>query len=198
MLAIINSIKRFRIYCQEIKFKVITDGNRVAMTSAKNDINQRIARWALFLKDYDYQIEHRPGTRMQHVDDFSRNHLLVYEGCTFNQTLSIKHNSDPEIVENAKMLETSEHKKFEFRKGLIYRKMIARLLYFVPSEMCIHVIRTCYDDMGHIGVNPTIGFIKRVYWFPNMSEIIKKYIKNCLKCIILYLKMGSLRVYFNW
>jgi len=67
------------------------------MTLAKKDINPRIARWALFLQYFDYQIEHRPGTRMQHVDALSRNHILVIDGCTFNQTLSIKQSCDQEI-----------------------------------------------------------------------------------------------------
>jgi len=48
ILAIINSIKRFRVYLQGIKFKIVTDCNSVAMTLAKKDINPRIARWALY------------------------------------------------------------------------------------------------------------------------------------------------------
>lgn len=191
MLAIINSIKRFRVYLQGIKFKIITDCNSVAMTLAKKDINPRIARWALILQEYDYQIEHRSGTHMQHVDALSRNHLLILEGCTFNQTLSIKQSSDHKIKEIIKLLESSEHKQFELRNGLVYKKSKGRLLFYVPAEMCNHVIRSCHDDMGHIGTNRTIEFIKRVYWFPNMSELIKLYIDNCLKCIVFSSKTGK-------
>jgi len=50
--------------------------------------------------------------------------------------------------------------------------------------MCNHVIRSCHDDMRHIGINRTNEFIKRVYWFPNMSELVKLYIDNYLKCIV--------------
>lgn len=161
------------------------------MNLSKKDINPRIARWALFLQDFDYQIEHRPGTRMQHVDALSRNHILVIEGCTFNQALSIKQSCYPEIKKIVKMLESSEHKLYELRNGLVYRKSNGRLLFYVPSDMCSNVIRSCHDDMGHVGINRTTENIKRTYWFPNMSEIIKQHIENCLKCIIFSSKTGK-------
>lgn len=50
--------------------------------------------------------------------------------------------------------------------------------------MCDQVIRTSHDDMGHVGINRTIEIIKRVYWFPQLANRVKKYIGNCLKCII--------------
>lgn len=184
MLAIINSIKRFHVYLLGIKFKIITDCNSITLTLKKKDINPRIARWALFLQNYNYEIEHRSSSQMHHVDALSRNHILVLEGCTFNQTLSIKQNTDSEIKKIAETLEKSEHPLYELRNGLVYRKNHDRLLFFVPSEMRDHVIRANHDDMGHIGVDRTVELIKRVYWFPKLTDSVKKYIENCLKCII--------------
>ncbi|XP_018392678.1 PREDICTED: uncharacterized protein LOC108771809 [Cyphomyrmex costatus] len=43
------------------------------------EINPRIARWALELLNYDYEVEHRPGTRMKHVDALSRTVEIVEE-----------------------------------------------------------------------------------------------------------------------
>jgi len=47
---------------------------------------------------------------MQHVDGLSRNHILILEGCNFNQTLSIRQSSDHKIKEIIKLIENSEHK----------------------------------------------------------------------------------------
>ncbi|XP_071652503.1 uncharacterized protein [Temnothorax longispinosus] len=50
------------------------------LTLNKKDINPRIARWALELQNFDYEVEHRIGARMQHVDALSRvNNILVIE-----------------------------------------------------------------------------------------------------------------------
>lgn len=80
MLAIVNAVKRFHIYLQGIQFKIVTDCNSVTLTLHKKDINPRIVRWALFLQNYSYEIEHRPGSKMQHVDALSRcRYILVLE-----------------------------------------------------------------------------------------------------------------------
>lgn len=45
------------------------------------------------------------------------------------------------------------------------------------------MIRTCHDDLGHVGIDKVIENIARVYWFPRMRERVREYILNCLKCI---------------
>jgi len=46
-----------------------------------------------------------------------------------------------------------------------------------------NVIRSCYDDMAHVGVEKVIENVKRIYWFLEMKLKIRNYVFNCLKCI---------------
>ncbi|GFX06989.1 transposon Ty3-I Gag-Pol polyprotein [Trichonephila clavipes] len=41
-------------------------------TLSKKELNPRIARWALYLQEFNYTIEHRTGSKMAHVDALSR------------------------------------------------------------------------------------------------------------------------------
>lgn len=67
---------------------------------------------------------------------------------------------------------------------MVYRKVKGnKLLFYVPECLENNVIRTCHDDIGHVGIKKVIENILRVYWFPKLFEKIKKYIANCLKCI---------------
>lgn len=192
MLSIINAIKRFHVYLLGIHFKIVTDCNSITLTLQRKDINPRVARWAMFLQNYSYEIEHRSGSRMQHVDALSRcNYILVIDGCSFNQTLAINQSTDPEIKLIFKHLEQSEHSLYELRNGLVYRKIGDRLLFYVPESMRDQVIRTCHDDMCHVGISKTVELIKQVYWFPKIVERVKLYISNCLKCIIFSPKEGK-------
>ncbi|KAL4149769.1 hypothetical protein QTP88_003637 [Uroleucon formosanum] len=93
------------------------------LTLDKQNINPRISRWALFLQNYDFEISHRPGTKMGHVDALSRCHnILILEANTFEQILSVKQGIDGKIVEIRDNLEVRSDKYFELREGLVYRK----------------------------------------------------------------------------
>lgn len=183
-LAVVYSIKRFHVYLAGIHFKIITDCNSFRLTLEKQNINPRISRWALFLQNYDFEIAHRPGTKMGHVDALSRCHnILVLEANTFEQILSVKQGIDEKIVEIRNNLEKKSDKHFELREGLVYRKDKGRLLFYVPKAMESNVIRSCHDDMAHIGLEKVVENIRRIYWFPDMKLKVRDYIFNCLKCI---------------
>jgi len=122
---------------------------------------------------------------MTHVDALSRCHsILILEGNTFERTLSICQDRDPEILKIREELKKGEVRYYELRDGLVYRKdNNKKLLFFVPRSMETNVIRTCHDDIGHVGVDKTVSNISKVYWFPKMQEKVKEHIANCLRCI---------------
>lgn len=63
------------------------------------------------MQSYDYVVEHRPGSRMSHVDVLSHQ-IFVVEDNSFNRNLALCQNDDPEIAKIRKELEQSEHKFF--------------------------------------------------------------------------------------
>ncbi|GFT35938.1 transposon Ty3-I Gag-Pol polyprotein [Trichonephila clavipes] len=70
VLAVVNALKKLRTYLLGNHFKIICSAFQKTMD--KKDLVTRISRWALLLKEYDYEIVHRSGQRMQHVDALSR------------------------------------------------------------------------------------------------------------------------------
>lgn len=67
-LAIVEALKKFSVSLLGTKFKIVTDCSAFQKTIVKIDLVTRIAKWALLLEEYDYEIEHRLGQRIQHVD----------------------------------------------------------------------------------------------------------------------------------
>ena len=49
------------------------------MTLNKRDMAVRVSKWALCLQKFDYEIEHRSGAKMRHVDALSRASCLMIE-----------------------------------------------------------------------------------------------------------------------
>jgi len=162
--AVVYAIKRFHIYVAGRKFRVVTDCDSFRLTLSKKDVNPRISRWALFLQNYDCEIVHRPGRRMGHVDALSRCHsVLVLEGSSFDRTLSICQDRDDEIIKIRDELEKRDVKHYELRDGLVYRRdRNIKLLFYVPRSMEKNVIRTCHDDLGHVGIDKVVNNITKV------------------------------------
>jgi len=94
-LAILYALRRFRIYVQGKRFKIVTDCNALSLALNKVKLNPRIARWALELLEYDFEVVHKAGKHMQHVDALSRNtNILVIETNSFEDNLIISQAKD--------------------------------------------------------------------------------------------------------
>jgi len=181
-LSIIYALRRFRTYLLGLKFKIITDCQALSLTLNKKKTNPRIARWVLEMQNYDYVLEHRPGLRMLHVDALSRQ-IFVVEDNSFDRNLALCQGNDPMIVKIGKELEKSEHKLFEMRNGLVYRKYQGQILFYVPAALETSILHKYHNEMGHVGVEKTLRNIMNSYWFPEMKAKVSNHIASCLKCI---------------
>lgn len=114
------------------------------------------------MQNYDYDLEHRPGSRMAHVNALSRQ-IYVIEDNTFDRNLALCQSDDPSIIEIRKGLEQSEHKLFEMRNGLIYRKHKGQILFYVPTALERSVIHKYHNEMDHVGVDKTARNIMDSY-----------------------------------
>lgn len=76
-LAVVETIKKYRVYLLGIRFKVVTDCNSLKTAATKKDLVPRIGRWWLQLQEFTLEIEHRPGTKMAYADALSRNSVTT-------------------------------------------------------------------------------------------------------------------------
>lgn len=79
VLAVIEAVKKFRVYLLGQPFKIITDCSAFEMTMRKKDLATRVARWALLLEEFDYKVENRAGSRKRLVDALSRAPIMLIE-----------------------------------------------------------------------------------------------------------------------
>lgn len=71
-LAVVESLERFRYYLIGKKFVVVTDCNSLKLTQEKQNIVPRIARWFLRIQEFDFTIQYRSASQIEHVDALSR------------------------------------------------------------------------------------------------------------------------------
>lgn len=103
MLAIVRAIERFHTYLYGLEFTVITDCNALVYAVHKANLNPRIARWTLALQNYKFNVQHRPGKRMAHVDALSRQ-ILYINALPIEKQLEFRQLQDARLQEIAKEL----------------------------------------------------------------------------------------------
>lgn len=191
-MAIVYALRRFRVYLQGLKFRIITDCNALTQALKKREVNPRIERWALELQSYDYVLEHREGRLMSHVDGLSRStNICIVEDNSFEYNLTVYQSQSSKIKEIRDKLTVQEDPLYELRNGLVYRKSGDRILFYAPENMENNIMVRYHDGMGHIGADKMCETLRKNYWFPNLKSKATEYVRNCLKCIAYAPKSGK-------
>ena len=89
-LALVEGIKKFQPYLHDRKFVVYTDHSSLRWLMNVKDATGRLARWALLLQQYNFDIIHRPGCQNGNADALSRRPYPT-------TNLNALQQSDPEI-----------------------------------------------------------------------------------------------------
>jgi len=162
VLAIVQALKKWRIYLLGRKIKIVTDCNAFAMTMRKNDVPVKVSRWAMFLQDFEYIIEHRPGTKMKHVDALSRVHILLLQE-SVRHRIQQAQRQDEWIKAICKVLETHTYDDFYLKHEVLHKNPIKELIV-IPSAMENEIINTAHRQ-GHFGIKRTIDLVLAIITF---------------------------------
>ena len=195
-LAVVKSLKRFRIYLLGAHFTLKTDCAALRTTLSKKDLLPRIARWWLQIQEFDFDIEYREGTRMAHVDALSRNPLQNKTETILTIRLSdwdwvtIAQSQDDRVKEIIKILENTpktknEHKihgEYKIEGGKLMKIVNGENKIYVPKRHRSQLVRTYHDKMGHFAVSKTLNKIQEEFWFPAMRKYVLRYVSCCLQC----------------
>lgn len=199
VLAVVNALKKFRIYLLGLNFKIFTDCAAFQMTLNKKEVVPRIARWVLYLEEYDYKIEHRAGSQMKHADALSRNPVLVITRRNeFLHQVKTVQREDQHIKTIMKILEDNkEYDDYYLEYDILYKRYEERGLLVIPTKMESQIIRQCHEDNGHFSVKKTEEVLCREYWIPELRQKIQTLIKNCIPCILAERKRGKQEGFLN-
>ena len=68
------------------------------------------------------------------------------------------------------------------KNGLLYHKVqlkdhkMSIQQFVLPEEFRREVILACHDDFGHLGMEKTLGLLEERFFWPKMSDDIRKHI----------------------
>lgn len=189
VLAVINALNKLRVYLLNKHFKIITDCKAFSQTMEKKELSPKIARWALALQEFDYEVEHRSGTRMQHVDALSRYPVpAVFTVSARIQRAQEENNDIKEIIQKVTRNELSN---YSIANNILYKQEAGRDLIVLPDKLAENIIRKCHEDNGHFGAEKLEQILRQQYSITKLGEKVKKCISNCVVCLISDRKRGK-------
>ena len=186
MCAVLWATKHFRCYLYGKKFVLRTDHSALKYMHTFADNNSRLLRWSLRLAEFDFSVEHRPGTQMRHVDSLSR----AIQSVTCGQDLTRDEVKQAQRQDKfCKSLEVGRAKGrseyFLDDDGLIYRRRRNNEHQLVvPASLVDKVIGLNHDPVtvGHPGRNRTLDILCLRFYWPGMRRKVEAYVQRCHTC----------------
>lgn len=176
--------KKFRRYLLGVTYKLVTDCIAFKQTLKKADVPNEVLPWVMYLQDFTFEVEHRSGTRLRHVDCLSRYPLQVMV-VSSEVTARIRSNQqkDEMIKVISEILVNKPYGAYFMKGGVLYYAKNGLDLIVLPRSMEKQIILEVHNN-GHFGVQKTIHTLNQQYWIPQVEQKVRQVISNCVKCIL--------------
>lgn len=191
-LAVVWAVEKFRPYLEGTPFTVITDHHSLIWLHNLKDPRGRLARWAVRLQQYSFEILHRPGRNHAVPDALSRAVVSV------EAIVITKNDHDDWYKEQLrKVLESpSSFPNWKGEGGKLWKRLLRRRKQFllapedegwrlvVPRSLRKKVLEEGHDQptAGHLGTFKTIKRISEQYYWPGMASDISRHVRQCTVC----------------
>lgn len=203
LLALVHALKTWRHYLLGAhKSVAYTDHKALKYLQTQPNLNCRQARWLALLQEFDLYIDYLPGKSNVVADALSRrpgaaaDHPAVEE-CGIITTvrsdpewlaqLKVAYGEDAESEQILKAIHDGSTTSYEIQNGLILLTKDNRTRLFIPDAGGLrqNLISEHHDTYfsGHLGMDKTLEFITRNYWWPTLTKDVREYVRTCPRCI---------------
>lgn len=189
LLSVLHAVEQFRPYIEGSHFKVISDHSALQWLHKNKDPHGRLARWAMRLQQFDYEIVFRKGKQNVVPDALSR--ALNVEDISVLE-IRAENKDDWYKVQEEKVLSGSHSEDWQLSQNQLWKYL--KLKQFpeerynwklvVPESLRSKVLNECHDDptAGHFGVKKTVNRVRQHYFWPSLISDVKLYVRKCEVC----------------
>ena len=186
LLAIVWATRHFRYYLIGKRFLIKTDHSALTYLQKFSDHNSRLLRWSLKLSSLDFVIEHKAGSKIQHVDALGRHvGAITHPNSLDKVNVLQEQKTDVFCLAQNPGTYSSRSEFFLDDDEVMYRRQRNRKhQVVVPQSLIKEVIAENHNPkfVAHPGMKRTYNLISLNYWWPNMRKTIQKFVRECDPC----------------
>lgn len=186
-----EALRHFRPHIHGAVVHLFTDNQPLVYMRKQYPPRQQYVRWLQEFDEYNIEFHHKKGKDNVVPDALSRSPEFY--------TNSVEVTIQPNELNN-RIVDAQNHDELciRFKNGNINRSNLPKLelnvrndivyqnnrLYVPKSErsMIHEILQQFHDNQQHIGIDKTMEYIKRNYYWTRMDDDIKCWIVNCLQC----------------
>ncbi|OMH79795.1 Transposon Tf2-6 polyprotein [Zancudomyces culisetae] len=194
-LAVIWAVKKFKYYIYGRKFKIRTDHKSLLQIFNGTELTGRIARWAMILRNYNFDIEHLPG-KLNPADTLSRMvgspnslptqeeiDLYAMDFIEYKEVIqylsSMVYPTGASETERAKIRNRS--RQFHIKDGKLYKKVKNELKEVLNEKNAKEEILKIHNEC-HEGVENTWRRVTNKFTGRNLYDDVKEIVNSCHTC----------------
>jgi hypothetical protein len=201
-LAIVWAVDKFRCYLHGSKFEVFTDHQALKCLVSSKELSGRLARWSMFLQEFDMVINYRPGKEQEHVDALSRSDgdaqeiqlearaYLGYEIASYSsdimedgplRTFVVSKKHAAGINRKTKNRVEREASSYEFSENQMWYVKDDKNLKVPEKEKRMDLVVNAHL-LGHFGTEATYQRLKETYYWYRMYKDVARICHACKVC----------------
>ncbi|CAF4911609.1 unnamed protein product [Pieris macdunnoughi] len=155
------------------------------------DPHGKLARWAMKLQAFSFDIVHRPGSSNVVPDALSRS-INAIEIQADGVEIREEHKNTWYKDKVKSVLNSDSDINWRVRDGLLYKKICLKQYpdksndwkLYIPEILRSTILKRCHNDVkaGHLGIRKTVFRVKQYYYWPNILGDVKRHVGQCEIC----------------
>lgn len=198
-LAVLWSVEKLRPYIEGTHFTVVTDHWSLCWLNNLKDPTGRLARWAIRLQQYSFDLVHRKGKDHVVPDMLSRSVPVLEIVNNENREADVENKNildrwylkmrdkvqtDPLHFPSWRVVGSILYKYVEHNNFPGLSESQDNWKRVVPKSERKQILIKCHDDpcAGHSGIFKTFERVSQHHYWPKMKADIAKYVRRCIIC----------------
>lgn len=184
LYAVVRSLKVWESYLISAEFVLYSDHQVLRSFKSQKHINNMHARWVLYMKQFNFVLEHKSGKNNKVFDALSKRTsvfvTLKVEVLGFD-CLAELYEDDEDFKDMGKCFRREPCGDFLIQDGFLFKGV---LLYLPRTSLHELVIRELHDgDLGgHFGHDKMVVVISSHYYWPQLMKDVGTIVRGCYIC----------------